>query len=41
MNSQGASVIVRNRFAPIYEWFAESFETPDLKSAKALFNELS
>ena len=25
---------------PIYGWFAEGFDTPDLKEAKALLNEL-
>jgi predicted ATPase len=27
--------------APIYEWFTEGFDTPDLKGAKALLEELS
>jgi predicted ATPase len=27
--------------APIYGWFAEGFETADLKDAKALLDELS
>ena len=27
--------------APIYRWFTEGFDTPDLKSAKALLDELS
>ena len=27
--------------APVYDWFTESFDTPDLKDAKALLNELS
>jgi len=26
--------------APIYGWFTEGFETPDLKEAKALLDEL-
>ncbi len=25
--------------APIYDWFTEGFETPDLKNAKALIDE--
>jgi len=27
--------------ADIYNWFTEGFDTPDLKDAKALLNELS
>jgi predicted ATPase len=27
--------------APIYGWFTEGFDTPDLKEAKALLNELA
>jgi class 3 adenylate cyclase/predicted ATPase len=30
----------RNLLAPIYGWFAEGFDTPDLKLAKALLDEL-
>ena len=30
-----------NLLAPIYEWFTEGFDTPDLKEAKALLDELS
>jgi predicted ATPase len=26
--------------APIYNWFTEGFDTPDLKEAKALLDEL-
>ena len=26
--------------APIYDWFTEGFDTPDLKDAKALLDEL-
>ena len=25
---------------PIYEWFTEGFDTPDLKDARTLLNEL-
>jgi len=25
--------------APVYEWFTEGFETPDLQAAKALLGE--
>jgi hypothetical protein len=27
--------------AEIYDWFTEGFDTPDLKDAKALLNELN
>ena len=27
--------------APLYGWFTEGFDTPDLKEAKALLDELS
>jgi class 3 adenylate cyclase/tetratricopeptide (TPR) repeat protein len=35
------SAEARDLLAPIYSWFTEGFGTPDLKSAKALLNELS
>ena len=31
----------RNLLAPVHGWFTEGFETPDLKDAKALLDELS
>jgi predicted ATPase len=31
----------RNLLAPVYGWFTEGFDTPDLKEAKALLNELA
>jgi hypothetical protein len=31
----------RDLLAPIYGWFTESFDTPDLKEAKALLEELA
>jgi predicted ATPase len=31
----------RDLLAPIYGWFTEGFNTPDLKDAKALLDELS
>jgi predicted ATPase len=31
----------RNLLAPIYGWFTEGFDTPDLKEAKALLDELA
>ena len=30
----------RDLLAPVYSWFTEGFETPDLKGAKALLAEL-
>ena len=30
-----------NLLAPVYDWFTEGFDTPDLKDAKALLEELS
>jgi hypothetical protein len=27
--------------APVYDWFTEGFDTPDLKDAKVLLDELS
>jgi predicted ATPase len=27
--------------APVYDWFTEGFDTPDLKNAKALLDELA
>jgi predicted ATPase len=27
--------------APVYNWFTEGFDTPDLKEAKALLEELA
>ena len=31
----------RDLLAPVYGWFTEGFDTPDLKEAKALLDELS
>ena len=31
----------RDLLAPVYNWFTEGFDTPDLKEAKALLDELS
>ena len=30
----------RNLLDPVYDWFTEGFDTPDLKDAKALLEEL-
>ena len=38
---QGKRTEARNLLAPIYGWFTEGFETPVLKEAKALLDELS
>ena len=31
----------RETLAPVYGWFTENFNTPDLKDAKTLLDELS
>jgi class 3 adenylate cyclase/predicted ATPase len=38
---QGKSADARNLLAPIYGWFTEGFDLPDLKDAKAQLDELS
>jgi class 3 adenylate cyclase/predicted ATPase len=37
---QGRQVEARELLAPVYGWFTEGFDTPDLKEAKALLDEL-
>jgi predicted ATPase len=37
---QGRRAEARNLLAPIYGWFTEGFDTPDLKEANALLDEL-
>jgi predicted ATPase len=37
---QGRRTEARDLLAPIYGWFTEGFDTPDLKEAKALLDEL-
>jgi predicted ATPase len=37
---QGKQDEARDLLAPIYSWFTESFDTPDLKEATALLDEL-
>jgi predicted ATPase len=37
---QGCRAEARDLLAPIYSWFTEGFDTPDLKQAKTLFDEL-
>ena len=36
---QGRRSEARGLLAPIYGWFTEGFDTPDLKEAKALLDE--
>jgi predicted ATPase len=38
---QGKQEEARELLAPVYGWFAEGFETRDLKEAKKLLGELS
>jgi predicted ATPase len=37
---EGCRAEARELLAPIYGWFTEGFDTPDLKEAKALLDEL-
>jgi predicted ATPase len=39
--NQGRRAEARDLLAPVYGWFTEGFDTPDLKDAKALLDELS
>jgi predicted ATPase len=38
---QGKRTHARDLLAPVYGWFTEGFDTPDLKQAKALLDELA
>ena len=38
---QGRCVEARDLLAPVYGWFTEGFDTPDLKEAKALVDDLA
>jgi predicted ATPase len=38
---QGKRTEARDLLAPIYGWFTEGFDTPDLKEAKSLLDELA
>jgi hypothetical protein len=38
---QGKVNKARELLAPIYAWFTEGFDTPDLKEANALLDQLS
>jgi predicted ATPase len=37
---EGKLTEARDLLAPIYGWFSEGFDTPDLKEAKTLLDEL-
>ncbi len=37
---QGKPDEARELLAPVYDWFTEGFDTPDLQDAKALLGEL-
>jgi predicted ATPase len=37
---QGRRTQARDLLAPVYAWFTEGFNTPDLKDARALLKEL-
>jgi predicted ATPase len=37
---QGKRAEARDLLGPIYDWFTEGFDAPDLKDAKALLDEL-
>ena len=37
---QGRPAEARDLLAPVYGWFTEGFDTPDLKDAKALLDTL-
>ena len=38
---QGKRAAARELLAPIYGWFTEGFDTPDLQEAKALLDALA
>jgi predicted ATPase len=38
---QGRCAGAHDLLAPVYDWFTEGFDTPDLKEAKALLDELA
>jgi predicted ATPase len=40
LRDQGRHAEARDLLAPVYGWFTEGFDTPDLKEAKALLDEL-
>ena len=38
--SQGRTTDARDLLSPVYDWFTEGLDTPDLTDAKALLDEL-
>jgi hypothetical protein len=38
---QGRPTEARELLAPVYDWFTEGFDAPDLREAKALLGELN
>ncbi len=41
LRDQGKANEAHDQITPIYDWFTEGFDTPDLKDAKALLDELA
>jgi predicted ATPase len=41
LRDQGKRMEVRDLLAPVYDWFTEGFDTPDLKEAVKLLSELA
>jgi predicted ATPase len=41
LRAKGRITEARDLLAPVYGWFTEGFDTPDLKEAKALLDELA
>ncbi len=39
-SGQGDRQKARDLLFPVYDWFTEGFDTPDLKAAEALLDEL-
>ncbi len=40
-SGQGRDADARDLLAPVYDWFTEGFDTPDLRDAKALLDGLT
>jgi predicted ATPase len=40
-SEQGRRAEAYDLLAPVYDWFTEGFDTPDLKDAKALLEDLA
>ena len=41
LRDQGKRAAARDLLAPVYDWFTEGFDTPDLTEAKALLDALN